>query len=346
MKRPSVLILLVIGLAFVSSCGEQPTTENSTTKIVVAELDWQGARAIAAVLATVMEDRLGLDVELVAVTSAEGPLDAMARDGGTIDVYPDLWMPDQTEAWQLYIEPGSAESILVNALPYTGTEGIYIPGYIQDEYDIRHVDDLARPEMAAVFDSDGDGKGEYWPGPPDWNSTRIQLVKAKSYGYAPHFEPLQLTDDAFTTQLAADYEQKKALLFYYWTPAWIHAAFDLRRLEEPPFDGYAMSGRQDDPRYNSDGSWYMVEPEDDENWLAASSVKFAAPDAQVYVAFARSLTQRSPSAARFLQQVILSPEMVNGWNLLITEYEMDPAEMAREWIDQNPEIVESWLIGT
>ena len=50
MKRPSVLILVVIGLAFVSSCGEQPTTENSTTKIVVAELDWQGARAIAAVL--------------------------------------------------------------------------------------------------------------------------------------------------------------------------------------------------------------------------------------------------------------------------------------------------------
>jgi glycine betaine/proline transport system substrate-binding protein len=345
MRRPLALVTLVVGLALVASCGGQPTLDSDATKVVVAELDWQGAKAIGHVLAAIMEERFGLEVELVAVTSAEAPLDGMAQGDGPIDVYPDLWMPDQSEAWHAYIEPGSAESILVNDHPYTGTEGIYVPGFVQDEHGIRHVDDLVSPEAAAIFDSDGDGKGEYWPGPPDWNSTRIQLVKAQSYGYAPHFEALPLTDDEFTTQLKADYELGKAALFYYWTPAWIHAALDLRRLEEPTFDGYAMAGKKDDPRYNPEGCWDMIQPDEDEAWLTKSRIRCASPDAEVYVAFARTLSERAPAAAQFLRRVALSPEMINGWNLLLVEYDMEPADMAREWIAQNPEIVDGWLSG-
>ena len=345
MRKLPVLVTFVVGLALFASCGGPPVSDNGVTKVVVAELDWQGARAVGHVLAAVMEERLGLEVELVAVTSAEAPLDAMARGDGPIDVYPDLWMPDQSEAWQAYIGPDSAKSILVNDNPYTGTEGIYIPGFIQDEHAIRHVDDLASPEALAIFDGDGNGKGEYWPGPPDWNSTRIQLVKAQSYGYAQHFEALPLTDDEFTTMLKTDYEQGKAALFYYWTPAWIHAALDLRRLEEPPFDGYAMAGKKDDPQYNPDGCWDMVQPDEDEAWLAKSRVQCASPDAEVYVAFAATLSERAPAAARFLKQVALSPEMINGWNLLLVEYDMDPGDMAKEWIGQNPEVVDGWLAG-
>jgi glycine betaine/proline transport system substrate-binding protein len=311
----------------------------------VAELDWQGAKAIGHVLAAIMEVRLGLEVEMVAVTSADAPLDAMALGEWPIDVYPDLWMPDQSEAWRLYIAPDSAESIKVNDHPYRGTEGIYVPGFIQDEHGIRHVDDLAAPGVAAIFDGDGDGKGEYWPGPPDWNSTRIQLVKANSYGFAQNFDPLPLTDDGFTAKLEAEYVAGKAALFYYWTPAWIHAAFDLRRLEEPPFDGYAMPSMQSDPRYNPDGCWHMVQPDEDEAWLTTSRIRCASPEAEVYVAYVRSLSARLPSAATMLKQVALSPEMINGWNLLITEYGMDPAEMAKEWVEQNPEIVDAWLTG-
>jgi glycine betaine/proline transport system substrate-binding protein len=335
-----------VGLALVVSCGGQPATDSAVTKVIVAELDWQGAKAIGHVLAAIMKERLGLEVELVAVTSADAPLDAMARGEGPIDIYPDLWMPDQSQAWQAYIGPGSAKSILVNDRPYSGTEGIYVPGYVQDEHGIRHVDDLAEPEAAAIFDGDGDGIGEYWPGPPDWNSTRIQLVKAQSYGYAPQFEPLPLTDEEFTTKLTTDYEQGKAALFYYWTPAWIHAALDLRRLEEPPFDGYAMAGNRDDPRYNPEGCWDMIQPDEDEAWLTKSRVKCASPEAEVYVAYAQTLSERAPSAARLLKQVALSPEMINGWNLLLVEYGMDPADMAKEWIKQNPETVDGWLAGT
>jgi glycine betaine/proline transport system substrate-binding protein len=343
MRRPFAIMPLVVGLVLVAGCGGQPARESGETTIVVAELDWQGARAVGHVLAEIMEERLGLEVELVAVTSGESPLDRMAEGDGSLDVYPDLWMPDQSEAWQAYIEAGSAESILVNESPYTGTEGIYVPGFVQDEHGIRHVDDLVSPGAAALFDNDGDGKGEYWPGPPDWNSTRIQLVKAQSYGYAQHFEALPLTDDEFTTQLKADYELGKAALFYYWTPAWIHAAFDLRRLEEPPFDGYATVGNKDDPLYNPDGCWKMIQPDEDEAWLTKSRIRCASPDAKVYVAYSGTLRERAPAAARFLRRVALSPEMVNGWNLLLVEYDLDPAEMAKEWIARNREIVDGWL---
>ena len=31
---------------------------------------------------------------------------------------------------------------------------------------VRTVEDLRNPEVVEMFDSDGNGKGEYWPGAP------------------------------------------------------------------------------------------------------------------------------------------------------------------------------------
>jgi glycine betaine/proline transport system substrate-binding protein len=344
LRRHVAFLFIGFVLLFAVQCGRQPPSGGGEVDVVVTELDWAGARTIAHVLKVVMEDRLGLEVATVPSNSAEA-LAAVSAGEGTIDVYPDFWMPDQAEAWTLFVAEGSRESIVVNDEPYRGTEGIYVPGYLQDEHDIHHVDDLARPQAARLFDSDGDGRGEYWPGPPDWNSTRIQRVKARSYGYAHLFEPLELSDASFREELRTGYSQRRGLLFYYWTPAGIHAGLDLRRLEEPPFDGYAMPSRRDDPSYNPEGCWNMIQPEEDESWLTRSRVTCANPDAQVYVAYSRTLTDRLPTAAQFLKQITLSTELVNGWVLLVTDYEMDPTEMAKTWVDENRDTVDDWLRG-
>ncbi len=103
----------------------------------------------------------------------------MDRGDGTADILTDVWSEHLPEQVNKYVVPGSKESILFNAKPYQGVEGIYIPGFVQDKYGIKKVTDLAKPEMAKVFDADGDGKGDWWAGAVGWEATNHSLVSGK-----------------------------------------------------------------------------------------------------------------------------------------------------------------------
>ncbi len=310
--------------------GESPAAPAAGT-VVIAELDWDGARAVQHVLGAILEQHLGLTVELRAMAPAT-LLPAMDR--GEIGVFPDLWMPDQKQNWERYVAAGSAESVRVNDAPYAGTQGLYVPAYVQEEHGIRRVEDLLSADAARLFDADGDGRGEYWPGPPTWSARNIGLVKARSYGFNAHFDALELTEQAFKQELRDALKARRPLLFYYWTPDAMHAAHDLRQLEEPAFDGYATNG---------DGCWRMIQPSASESWLTDSRITCATPDSEVYVAHTRDLAERLPAAGRFLKQVALTPELINGWTLLLSDYGMEPGEMARMWVEENAAIVDRWL---
>lgn len=336
LRLPIVLTLL---LAFGSTPGAMAADE-----VVLGELSWDGSRAIAHVLKAAIDQHLDHEARIIQAEPAV-IFAAMDKGDGSIDVFTDLWMPNQAEKWARYIAEGSRQSVLVNDEPYMGVQGLFVPGYIQDEHGVKSVQDLADPKIAKLFDSDGDGQGEYWPGGPGWNSTNVEQVKARSYGYAEYFEPFIVSDAVFKAKLKTDYRRQDGVLFYYWTPEWIHATYDLRRLEEPPFTGYSMESKKDDPQYNPDGCWHMIQPKEDEDWLAKSEVKCAWPEAKIYVAYSKALAERAPKVAQFLKQVSFDPEVVNQWILQVGQEKRDPAAVAKEWLAANPEVVEQWLAG-
>ncbi len=306
----------------------------------VAELDWDGARSVQHILKAVLEGELGLAVEWV----RQDPASLLAAmDRGEVDVFPDMWMPDQAEGWGRYIAAGSRQSVLVNDAPYLGTQSLYVPGYVQEEHDIRRVEDLRSPEAARLFDTDGDGRGEIWPGPPGWSARRHQLVKLKSYGLDGLYQPQDLTEEDFKRHVREAYKARQPVVFYFWTPDALHAGHDLRKLEEPPFDGYAMASKKGSDEYNPEGCWSMLSPEEDADWLAKSEIRCATPPSEVYVAHSRSWGERHPTAARFLRQVAFTPDMISGWTLLTVDYDLKPSEVARTWIERNPEVLREWL---
>ena len=115
-------------------------------------------------------------------------------------------------------------------------------------------------------------------------------------------------------------------MFYYWTPKWLHVAYDLTALDE--FG-------------HSEGCMELNLDQDD--WLEASKFKCKHQDASVYVAHSRSLEQRNPAAAKFLSQIKLDPAVVNSWILRIGRDVKDPQDVAEEWVVANPDIVNSWI---
>jgi glycine betaine/proline transport system substrate-binding protein len=66
----------------------------------------------------------------------------------------------------------------------------------------------------------------------------------------------------------------------------------------------------------------------------------------VYVAFAKSLTERAPKLAQFLRQVSFDAAVVSQWMYQMREVDRDPGDVARVWVQQHPDVVNQWLAGT
>ncbi|MFT5719720.1 MAG: glycine betaine/proline transport system substrate-binding protein [Motiliproteus sp.] len=307
--------------------------------IVIGEVSWDASLAIENVLKNVMEKHLDVNVEIMAVSQA-AIWSAMDNGKGSIDVHPDVWTSSQTAPWAKFVAKGGKESVLANKKPYLGTDGFFIPGYIQDQYGVKTVADLAKPEIAKLFDSDGDGQGEYWPGAPGWSGVKINQVKAKGYGFDKYFTPVIVSDSIIKAQVKTAIRKKEGILFYYWTPEWIHSVYDLRKLEEPAFTGYAGDSKKGHPQYNPEGCYKF---NDTDNWLEDSRITCGAPSTEVYIAYSKSLENRAPKVAEFLSKVNLDINDISQWIKKIAQDGEYPAEMAEAWVEANPKVVQHWL---
>ena len=296
-------------------------------KVAISELTWDGARAIAYVIKAVVELRLGGEAEVKqadpAVTWA-----ALDKGDGAIDIYPDVWMPNHQESWDKYI--GENGTIDHNNAPYEGSQRIYIPTHTAQELGVKSVDDLNNPDIAAKFDSDGNGLGELYAGQAGWNSTKMWQVKLRSYGLDELWEAAIYDHGIFRTQLDGAYKKKSPVLFYLWTPEWMHAAYDLTVLDEPP---------------RAEGCENMLDAKEREDWLEESSFNCVSKAAEVWVAFSKNLHERAPKTARFLKQFQLEPAVVNQWLLKIGRDKQDPQDVAEAWVEENAAVVDRWVAG-
>lgn len=302
--------------------GSVSTTYAADAKVAISDLTWTGAKAIGYVIQAVIEGPLDSEAEIVKGLS-DGSIIAAGMDkgDGSADVYTDLWMPNRQAIWDKYID--GAKTVAYNT-PYKGTQRMYVPAFMSDK--IKSIEDLAKPEIAAMFDKDGNGKGEYWAGDAGWKSTRMWQVKFKSYGLDSLWEAEVLPDATFKAQLKAAITKEKPILFYYWTPEWVHAAYDLVAIEEP-------ARTEGCEAVNFDG----------EDWLETSTFNCVSKDAEIYVAYSKSLEERNPAVAKFLSQIKLDPAVVNDWILQIGRDKLDPRDVAEEWVEANMDTVNTWI---
>ena len=297
-------------------------TAHAQEKVTIAELDWNGGIVIAHVIKAIIQGPLDSEAQIIDGLSDQSIiLEEMDKGGGAIDVYPDLWLPNRQNLWDKYVDGN--KTIATNQ-PYTGTEQIFVPRYMAKT--VKSLQDLATPMVAALFDTNGDGKGEYWAGDPDWNATKVTQIKFKNHGLSELWEPSVVSFLTFKTQFIAAYSAQQPILFYYWTPEWIHSAYDLVALQEPePFEGCAD---------------LKLEQAD---WLAASSLKCKIADSKAYVAYSRSLEQRNPPVARLLSNIRLDSAMVSDWILKVGHEKQDPQAVAEAWIKANYDTVRTWI---
>ena len=296
----------------------------SADQVTVTGLNWDAAKVIAQVLTQVMEEKLGIEAG-IRDADTKTSLIAMDAGDGTLDVFPDIWMPNQQQAWETYVED---RGTIGHNAGYEAVQGFFLPQANAKALGITSIEDLKSPEIARKFDTDGNGLGEYWAGEESWGATRLNRIKMKSYGLDGLWEPWIATNEEFKAELESATREGRPILFYHWTPEWVFSVHDLKLVEEPAY---------------YEGCDKVFTPSDRDDWLQASSFPCAFETSRVYVFHSRSLETRFPEVADFLRSVTFDPAVINGWVTETGVHGKTPAQVADAWITANPDTVAGWL---
>ena len=316
MNKLSALII-VIGLAVVL-CGSSRAAD-----IVIGVPNWPSVNATAHILKTVLEDNLGLEVEL---QNGTNPIVFEAMDKGSMHVHPEVWLPNQDNLHNTYVKEKGTVVMAPNGVQ--AFQGMCMEKGMAEKHGFKSITDLTDPEKAAVLDSDGDGKGEVWIGATGWASTNVEKVRAKSYGYDQTLQLIEMDETLALAKLDAAVKQGRPFAFYCYTPNYIWELYDLQILAEPPYDA---------------AQWNVIQPTDDPDWLAKSSAAVGWDFAYLHVHYAKTLEIDHPEAASILGKVKFKTDDISAMTYALVVEKADPAEYARKWIEENAAQVEEWL---
>lgn len=286
---------------------------------------WTGAQAIGHVLGEIVTSRIGGLVEYVPGNNAT-IFQAMDQGDGDIDVHPDVWLPNQQSFTQKYVDEAGTVTLSSNA--YEGNQGFCVTQDFADANNITDIADLGRPDVAALMDSDGNGRGEMWIGAPGWASANVNEVKTRDYGLLDFIEPVRTEEAVKTARIRDSIAKGEGYAFYCYKPHAVWFMFDVVMLTEPTYDP---------------AKYTMLQPSDDPDWYENSSVATKDALKDVQIAWSNSLEERSPAIAEFFANFALTADDVSGLAFEISANGMDPADAAKAWIAENSDRVDAML---
>jgi len=297
---------------------------HAAEKINIGAPSWTGAQAIAHLIAEVVTSRIGGEANLVPGNNA-AIFQAMDAGKGDIDLHPDVWLPNQKSFTDKYVDGAGTVALSDNA--YEGKQSFCVSREFSEKANVTSIFDLARPEVAAMMDSDGNGKGEIWIGAPGWASANVNQVKVRDYGLMPFMEPIRADQAVMTATVGDSIKKGIGYAFYCYSPHAIWFQHDIVRLSEPEFD---------------EAQYIALQPDQDPNWFENSKVMTEDALKQVQVAYSKSLLERSPAIAEFVQNMALTGEDVSSFAFEI-EGGKDAADVAKQWVSANSDRVDGWL---
>ncbi len=291
--------------------------------VVIGVPNWPSVAATASILKVVIEDNFGLEVEL---QNATNPVVFEAMDSGSMDIHPEVWLPNQANLNNTFVKQKKTVVQAPNGTP--AFQGMCVTKGTASRTGIKKLSDLSDPDMAKNFDHDGDGRGEVWIGASGWASTSVEKVRAKSYGYDETMNLLEMDETLAMAGVDAAVAKKTDHVFFCYTPNHVFALHELVILEEPAYDA---------------AKWKMVQPTDDPNWLEVSDTPVAWDLAYLHIHYAASLKKDYPEVAAMLDGVKFDTDLVSAMTYALVVDKKDANDYAQEWVKENASLVDSWM---
>lgn len=329
----SILVTAALtGLAAPAMAEDRPG-EGKTVRF--ARNDSLGAQYVQdAILVSLMQE-LGYEVELRTI-GISAFLQAAAQ--GDMDITGDMNMPQRQPQYDQVAEHVAliGDGTIGGG---GGTNGYVIDKATAEKHGITDLGQLSDPELAALFDSDGDGTANLANCDPGWSCGDVVDYQLAEFGLADTVESVRAKYEPLMAEVFARFAQGDPVLYYTWSPSFVTQ--ELRPGEEVvwlpiPFDalpeGVTSAGGHDvagiegcaggqDPCKMATGSW---------NWKLAANRDFLAANPAVE---ALASTVQWPLATW------------SGWEGAMKEDNSDRAieALAQDWIEGNRDQVDAWL---
>ena len=223
---------------------------------------------------------------------------------------PEVWLPNQANLHDKFVK--SKGSVLMNPNGVASFQGMCVTKHTADEHGVSKLSDLTDPDIAHLFDTDGDGKGEVWIGAAGWASTNVEKIRAKSYGYDATMTLKEMDETLALAEVDNAVVQEKPIVFFCYTPHHMFALHELVILDEPKHDP---------------AKWNVIQPTDDPDWLNKSSASVAWALAYLHIHYAATLEADQPEVASMLSKVKFDTDIVSGMTYALVVEKQDPARL-------------------
>ena len=136
---------------------------------------------------------------------------------GEIDYWANGWFPAHSQYEDLFSD---GAEIAGTVIPVGGLEGYLVDKAGADEFGIKTLADFERPEVAAAYDTDGNGKANLVGCPAGWGCNEIQIYQWSDLELEAYIDRGTADYSAAMADLIARYNNGEHVLFYTWTPNW------------------------------------------------------------------------------------------------------------------------------
>jgi len=207
----AIVTALTAGLA---GCGDGSDT------VTIGRAQWNYDVIQANIIAKAIEDK-GYEVEVKDIYEM-GLMYAAVGDG-SVDFYPDAWLPALQES---YLEANKDTTVVGGDLYGENVPlGWAIPGYTQDEQNITSLEDLK-------------GKGDLFGGKiygyeAGTGGTERSLAALEEYGLDDEYEFVTGSVPALMAELKANMNLGEPVMVVLWRPHPVFTQLDVRMLDDP-----------------------------------------------------------------------------------------------------------------
>ncbi len=303
------------------AAGDKPGEGVTVTPIfpTISEEHFRGQVAVLGL------EELGYEVEQPKET--DYPTMMMALSYGDADFTVHLW--DNLHA-SFYDRAGGDDTMVKAGSVMEGViQGYLIDKKTADKYDITSLEDLKDPSIAALFDTNEDGKADMTGCNPGWGCEVIIDHQLEAYGLEDTVTQNRGSYFALMADTITRYQQGEPIFYFTWVPQWITAELvpgeDVVWLEVPHTD--LPDGNNDvNTQYEGKNLGFAVD-----TIKAVMNKEFA---------------EENPAAREFLSHLSMSPNDEAAQNLKMQNGESSKEDIrrhAQQWVQEHREQFDAWL---
>ena len=222
----AVLAVAAAALIAVAVAAAGGTRQAACGDVILNENSWTGSTANVYVVKNVLENKLKCKVKVLNITENQPSFQAMAD--GKIDVVLEDWDNTLVPSNRKYVTSKSVINVGGNGI--TGVIGWYIPRYVLKQYQSFKTWKGLKGKETVFKSPESGSQGMFLGGDPSYVQKDRAIIEELGLNLKHVVAGGESAQVARWTQL---YKQKKPVLFYWYDPQYLNAAYDLVQVQLP-----------------------------------------------------------------------------------------------------------------